>query len=156
MRADDDRYVPNPDGPLARGLPPGYLRNWRTLAWGPWDGQEARPVRRFLWWVLLCLGLQWLAFNGLMPRATEPFGLLAQAINHAVTPWPLFLFFALLLPALAFPSIVPPPQVSFRRAALFGLASAAVLLSLVTLVLGLGFLDSYWHSQMSRADFIET
>jgi hypothetical protein len=116
---------------------------------------EPGPVRRFLYWALLCIAMQWVAFGALLPRATEPFGLMAQAVNAVLTPAPLFLFFALLLPALAFTAIVPPPQVSFRRAALVGLGSAMALLLLLTLVLALGILDLYWRSHMSRADFLE-
>jgi hypothetical protein len=160
MAADPDRYVPNPDGPLAKGLPPGYLRGWQYLRLRPWNGEDDRTAQRpgggrWSGWTLLCLGLQWLAFSALAPRATEPLGLLAQNLNAAFTPWTLFLFLALLLPALAFTAIVPPPQVSFRRAFLFGLGTAAALLLLFLLIFSLSFFRAYAQSHMSSADFLE-
>lgn len=87
-------------------------------------------IRRFLW-SLFALPLQILGLAAL-GAARAQHGMLHR-LDMAVTPWPLFLLFALVLPVLIFMGVVPPPGTPPRRSLAYGLLASLLLLVVITL-----------------------
>ncbi len=96
-------------------------------------GRDDAGIRNYFWGLLAFLSqLVGLFAAGATPRMF--LGLMFQAINRAVTIWPLLIFLTLLLPALLFAGIVAGENVPFRRRFAFGLFWAVASLATILLI----------------------
>jgi len=121
-----------PDNPDYIRWPSVYYRRRNGIPAGPgFSAAQVAAARAGFWLASACV-LQ--LMDAAFVRASRHPGL-AHAIFSRMTPWPLFVAFALMAPTLLYVRMMPAP--SFQRAALYGLGWSLVLLALRFLTLGL-------------------